>query len=453
MATSSMGESWVDGVEEPDTIYALSTGAGRAGVAIIRISGPKADDALANLTNQSIPLARVATLRSLRCPSRGELIDKSLIIRFEESCSFTGENVVELHVHGGGAVVAATLRALGEIDGLRAAAAGEFTRRAFENGELDLAQVEGLADLISADTEMQRRQAIQIMGGILSSQAEDWRRDLTIALALVEATIDWADEEVPEDISPEALLRLGIVRDAIESEIEGSDAAKCLRDGFEVAIIGPPNVGKSSLINAISRRETSIISPMPGTTRDVIEVRCDLSGAPVTFLDTAGLRDTADVVERIGVERAIQRSKEAHVRVLVVSADSEPGVCSSSSVEKPDLLFWNKSDLDPTPPSVDWIIGSVESGKGVDELLVRLSKLLHERAAGSSLAAHERVTTCLRSGAKHLGNAIHSLEVGGSSELVSEEIRLAIRSLEELVGRIETDDMLDVVFRQFCMGK
>ncbi len=453
MVTSVVGEEWLDGPSTSDTIYALSTAIGRAGVAIIRVSGPKSDESLTLLTNQSLPPARTATLRALRDPGNGELIDKAMVLRFEAGASFSGDATVEYHVHGGNAVVASVLNQLGSIDGLRAAQPGEFTRRAFENGALDLAQVEGLADLISAETELQRRQAVQIMGGVLSERAEAWRSDLLFSLAMVEATIDWADEEVPEDVSPEVLERLKTVRSEIAYEIEGSRSARSLREGFEVAIVGAPNVGKSSLINAISRRETSIISSIPGTTRDVIEVRCDVRGLPVTFLDTAGLRETSDVVEKIGVDRALQRARDADVRVLVSShdAEGEPGVIETDA--KADIRFWNKCDIDSAARSSEWIPGSVETGQGIDALLTGIIELLEDKTAAPSLAAHERVVSRLQSGSERLSHAIGLLETQGETELVSEEIRRAIRAVEEIVGRIESEDMLDVVFSQFCMGK
>lgn len=453
MAMSGFGEKWLDGPSSDDTIFALSTAMGRAGVAIIRVSGPNAEHALQRLTNRSITPERTACVREIKDPTTGELIDKAMILRFASGASFTGESTVEFHVHGGNAVVAATLDALNGVEGLRTAEPGEFTRRAFENGELDLAQVEGLADLISADTELQRKQAVQILGGELSDRAEKWRADLIFALAMVEATIDWADEEAPVDVSPEALERLRDVQTEVEKEIAGSAAAKSLRDGFEVAVTGSPNVGKSSLINAISRREAAIISPIPGTTRDVIEVRCDLYGAPVTFLDTAGLRNTSDPVETIGVDRALQRSKEANLRILVSSFDDDGSEDLVAGVSAAEIRFWNKSDIEQTAPSDEWIIGSAKTGDGLESLLTGVFQRLQAKIGPSSLAAHERVISKLRSSCESIGSAVRLLETAGESEIASEHIRQAIRYLEEIVGRVEADDMLDVVFSQFCMGK
>ena len=451
MTTQDIKAGWTSGAATQDTIYALSTAPGRAGVAVIRISGPKSADALFRLTGCAAPPPRRASLRRIHHPRNGELIDNALVFLFEEGASFTGEEIAELHVHGGVAVVSATLDALGSLHGLRPAAPGEFTRRAFDNGELDLAQVEGLADLISAETELQRRQALQLIGGELSKKAEHWRAELIYALAMVEATIDWADEEVPVNVSPEVSARLRSVSAQLEKEIAGATAARALRDGFEIAIIGAPNVGKSSLINAIGRCETSIISPLPGTTRDVIEMRCDVMGAPVTFLDTAGLREAEDIVERIGVDRAKKRAAGADLRVVVSCPDIYDGCEAHGSTG--DVLFWNKADLGGSAPSMDWIAGSAKLAHGVDALVERIAEILRTKTAASSLAANDRVVSRLRQGREFALAAADALELGGESELVSEEIRGAIRSLEEIVGRIETDDMLDVVFSQFCIGK
>ncbi|NBB81637.1 MAG: tRNA uridine-5-carboxymethylaminomethyl(34) synthesis GTPase MnmE, partial [Verrucomicrobia bacterium] len=298
-----------------DTIFALSTAPGKAGVAIIRVSGAAAFQAVEPLVD-SLPAPRRSGLRSVKSPD-GDVLDTALVLTFEAGHSFTGETTVEIQCHGSRAVVSAILDALGRQDGLRPAQPGEFTRRALENEMLDLAQVEGLADLIDAETEAQRKQAVRVLSGQLGARAEEWRRKLIRAAALLEATIDFADEEVPEDVSPEVSELLESVRAELDKEIAGVGSAERIREGFEVAIVGAPNVGKSTLLNVLAGRDAAITSEVAGTTRDVIEVRMDLSGLPVTLLDTAGLRTTEDEVESIGVDLAMKRAKAADLRVFL----------------------------------------------------------------------------------------------------------------------------------------
>jgi len=303
-----------------DTIYAVATARGKAGLATIRISGPRAHHACFVLAGD-LPQARYAALRRLT-GADGVFLDQALVLVFAGPASFTGEDVVELHLHGSIATTNAVLAALSDIDGLRAALPGEFTRRALENDCLDLAQVEGLSDLIEAETEAQRRQALRVLSGALGAKAEGWRTDLIRAASLLEATIDFADEEVPVDVTPEVSDLLGGVLAELKAESKGALVSERIRDGFEVAIVGPPNVGKSTLLNALAGREAAITSEVAGTTRDVIEVRMDLAGLPVTFLDTAGLRETKDAVEAIGVARALDRAVSADLRVVLTDGST-----------------------------------------------------------------------------------------------------------------------------------
>lgn len=425
-----------------DTIFALASARGRAGVAVIRVSGPAAFDAGAALCG-SLPSSR--GLRVLK-DGEGSALDEALVLVFEDGRSFTGEAVVEFQLHGSTAVVEAVLHRLGELEGLRLAEPGEFTRRALENGVLDLAQVEGLADLIDAETEAQRVQALRVLSGALGDKAEGWRRDLIRAAALLEATIDFADEDVPVDVSPEVLELIGRVAVGLTQEREGVGVAERIRDGFEVAIVGPPNAGKSTLLNTLAGREAAITSEFAGTTRDVIEVRMDLGGLPVTFLDTAGLRATEDIVEGIGIQRAVARAEAADIRVFLLK-DGDKGVGLEPGPD--DLVVAGKADLGAEGFSVSGL-----TGEGVDELVARIEKVLAGRAAHAGTAIRERHAEAMRRAGKALAQArIEVLGGAERSELAAEELRSAVRALDSLVGRVDVENILDEIFASFCLGK
>jgi tRNA modification GTPase len=427
-----------------DTIFALSTAPGKAGVAIIRVSGPAAHDAVRSLCGD-VPVARQASLRVLR-DREGRRLDEALILTFEQDRSFTGEVSAEFQVHGSTAVTAALLDELGSMDGLRPAGAGEFTRRALENGMLDLAQVEGLADLIDAETEAQRRQAMRVLSGDLGQKAEAWRRSLIRAAALLEATIDFADEEVPVDVSPEVGSLVLNVIEELRREIDGVGIAERIRTGFEVAIVGAPNVGKSTLLNALAGRDAAITSEHAGTTRDVIEVRMDLGGLPVTLLDTAGLRETEDAVESIGIDRARNRADQADLRVFLV----EPGQVPEIQPMDDDIVLTAKSDLNSD-------VGNGISGKtgeGVTGLVDRIRETLAARATGSGVATRQRHKDSMGRGMDALEAAVELLPMGEDcADLAAEELRTAIRALDSLVGRIDIENVLDEIFASFCLGK
>ncbi len=514
------------------TIFALSSGRVPAAIAVVRISGPRAGAALTAL-GVKIPAPRMAGLARLRDPQSGEMIDEALALWFPGPRSETGEDVVELQLHGGPAVVAAALAALGRIEGLRPAEAGEFTRRAFENGKLDLTAVEGLADLVSAETEGQRRQAFRQMKGALGARAEDWRGRLIQALALVEARIDFSDEaDVPEELVAPALA----IARALESEIAAALAdghrGERLREGVVVAIAGPPNAGKSTLLNRIARREAAIVSPYAGTTRDVIEVHLDLDGWPVTLLDTAGIRETEDPIEMEGVRRARERAAAADLVLWVedASGDSAEAGGAGSRVDGPSAkadtrtignevnklrkrpgagdtftgaaasgaparwLVRNKADLlrsahisESGLPELDrneeksisnkslkYIVNndltgkteskfkkyeyefniSAASGQGVDAVLEALARFAARFVGGAEPALiardrHRRVLEdCLAALRRALAPAL-----AGQEDLVAEELRAAAVALGRLTGRVDVEDILDVIFRDFCIGK
>ncbi|NNJ66488.1 MAG: tRNA uridine-5-carboxymethylaminomethyl(34) synthesis GTPase MnmE [Boseongicola sp.] len=425
-----------------DTIFALASARGKSGVAVVRISGPHAFRALSALS--TLPNSpRTAVLRILRA---GDVVlDEAIVLTFPGPQSFTGEDVVELHLHGATATINAVLRALAKLDDLRPAEAGEFTRRALENERLDLAQVEGLSDLIEAETEAQRRQALRVLSGALGERAESWRSQLIRAAALLEATIDFADEEVPVDVSPEVNALLDSVLSELEREIAGVAVSERIRDGFEVAIVGPPNVGKSSLLNALAGRDAAITSDIAGTTRDVIEVHMDLKGLPVTFLDTAGLRVTEDDVEALGIERARQRAESADLRIILLSDRNDiPSVDPMGD----DIVLVTKADLNEDADV------SVVSGAGLDHLIMSVASIFEARASDSGVAIRDRHRTAMQSAVKSLTHAKLQLTTAPElAEIIAEDLRSAVRALDALVGRVDVEHILDEIFSSFCIGK
>lgn len=425
-----------------ETIYSLATTRGKSGVAVVRVSGSRAFDVV-RLCNNPLPAPRCAALRKL-LDSAGEVIDEALVLTFEKGHSFTGEDVVEFQTHGSVAVVNALLSELGRLDGFRPAEAGEFTRRALSNERLDISQVEGLGDLIDAETEMQRKQAMALFDGQLGRLSARWREDLLMALALLEATIDFADEEVPVDVMPDVLTLIDGVSADLQKEMQGVRVAARIRSGFEVAIIGRPNVGKSTLLNAIAGRDVAITSDIAGTTRDVIEVRTDLSGIPVTFLDTAGLRDAEDQVEQAGVERAIERANSADLR-LFLSIDGTG--TENVTAQAGDIYLQAKSDL--TGQGISGL-----TGEGVPELLEQVAEILGARASESSTVTRQRHIRALDESNCALQEARTICQSGGEhTELAAQHLRDGLAALDELVGKAGVEDVLDRIFSSFCIGK
>lgn len=465
-----------------DTIFALSSGRPPAAIAVVRLSGPRAGDALKALTGK-IPEPRKAALARVRDPGSGEIIDEALALWFPGPNSETGEDTAELQLHGGRAVIAAVLRALGGIEGLRPAEAGEFTRRAFESGRLDLTAVEGLADLIGAETEAQRRQAYRQLKGLLGERAETWRRRLIEALALVEARIDFSDEaDVPEDLLGPARTIVTALRDEIAEVLAGSAHGERLRDGLVVAIAGPPNAGKSTLLNRLARREAAIVSPTPGTTRDVIEVHLDLGGYPVTLVDTAGIRDSEDSVEQEGVRRARARTAEADLVLWVEDArgarqfgelrvrkEREHRVVEAEQLLEgrvgrvPTWRIYNKMDLqadtiemnrrtkDRKLKTIFYVSALIETG--IQSLIAALGQYA-ERHFGRepAILARERHRKALNRAMESLNRALNQ-KWSDAEDIIAEELRSAATSLGRLLGRVDVEDILDTIFRDFCIGK
>jgi tRNA modification GTPase len=426
-----------------DTIFALATVRGRSGLAVIRVSGPDAFAAADRLVS-SIPEPGEARVRRVLDES-GDIIDEALVLVFRGPRSFTGEDIVEFHVHGSVAVIAACERALLATGLVRPADAGEFTRRALSNEKMDLAQVEGLGDLLSSETEVQRRQAMRLLQGRLGDMAAKWRKALLMSLARVEVTIDFADEEVPTEIDEQIIEIIHKTIAELEIEIQGSKVAERVRDGFEIAILGAPNAGKSTLLNAIAGRDVAITSHIAGTTRDVIEVRLDLDGMPVTLLDTAGLRTTEDVVEKIGVERTRKRAEQADLRVWIRSEEDE---AVNDLLVDGDISVFGKRDA-YAPGGVSGLTGA-----GVDDLLHSIRVVLAERLANVGTATHERHRLAMQTACAELGAALDLMRSAPDTpELAAEEIRLAIRSLDSLTGRIDVEAVLGEIFSSFCIGK
>jgi tRNA modification GTPase len=374
------------------------------------------------------------------------VLDEAVVLCFAAGASFTGEQVAELHVHGAMATVAAVLRAVGGQPDLRMAEPGEFTRRALENGRLDLAQVEGLSDLIEAETEAQRKQALKVLSGSVGKAADQWRADLVRAAALIEATIDFVDEDVPVNVTPEVLHLVDRVDAALRAELRRYGAAERIRDGFEVAIVGRPNAGKSTLLNALAGREAAITSEYAGTTRDVIEVRMDLGGLPVTVLDTAGLRETSDVVEGIGIERALERAAAADLRVFLLDGEEVPLITPLPG----DLVVQGKADLG----SVEGLAVSGKTGAGVDRLVAEITGILSGRAASAGVLTRERHRDAVARAIEAMESARKEVEEGPDRvEMAAEELRRAARALAALVGRVDVEHLLDEIFASFCIGK
>lgn len=439
--------------ESPKTIFARASGQGKSGVAVYRISGPDALKGLRRLTDKSEPPPRQLARRDLRDPVDDDLIDHALVACFPAPRSFTGEDVVELHVHGSLGVERRLTATLSGLPGFRLAEAGEFTRRAFEKGRLDLNQVEGLADLIDAETDAQRRLAMRSLSGEVADAAFAWREEIVSTLALVEAAVDFVDEgEETDDFGEIVRESLNKVVAEINLEVAGSGAAERLRSGLEVAIVGPTNTGKSLLLNRLAGREMALSTPVPGTTRDVIEAHLEISGLPVTVLDTAGLRGTSDPVEGAGLERGRWRALHADLRVHVSAPDVENG--DIMQWREGDIAVRNKSDIDGFLPKQGSISVSAKTGAGLDKLVAEIGeRLAWIGETASPMVASERRRAKLHAVVEELVSALHHLGEDSTAEIVAEHLRRALRELERYAGRVDVEDVLDVVFARFCLGK
>ena len=425
-----------------DTIFALASGSARAAIAVLRLSGPGSGTAVAALCGGVLPAPRNASLRRLRDPS-GELLDQALVLWFPGPNTYTGEDCAELHLHGGRAVIDGVADMLARA-GLRPAEPGEFTRRAFLNGRMDLVEAEAVYDLVAAETEAQRRQALRQLEGELGALYQDWADRLRGILAYQEALIDFPDEDLPAEVEEQLLGTMHTVRAEIATHLNDAGRGEKLREGLFFAITGAPNVGKSTLINALAERDVAIVSDIPGTTRDALETRVVLGGVPVTLVDTAGLRESSDSIEAEGVRRAIARAAEADLAITVIEAGSPlPG-------NQGNLVVANKADLGRPGPEGALRI-SAKTGLGMDDLRTRLAVIARQmtQSSGPPPLTRARHRAALLAAADHLEAA----ERADLPELRSEDLRLAMRALGRITGHVGVEDILDTVFSHFCIGK
>jgi tRNA modification GTPase len=466
-------------MSELDTIFALASAPGRAGVAVVRISGPQARTAAERLGARLPQPRRMDRVRLIdpitgenspvlegndpgRTNPGGGVIDHALAVSFPGPASFTGEDVVELHLHGGRAILAAVMRALGTCEGLRPADPGEFSRRAFLNGKMDLVEAEGLADLIDAETRAQRDQALRQMAGGLSARLEPLRGRLIHAMAMLEAWIDFPDEEIPDSLVAETANDLAGLSGEMAALLDGADRAERLREGLRIAIVGPPNAGKSSLLNALANREIAIVSDTAGTTRDSLEVNLDLAGYPVTIWDTAGLRESTDSVEQEGIRRALDRARAADLVLLIAEAGSGDGNPALEAVDlgalgvAPNVVLTIASKVDLGGAVPDGSIPlSVRSESGLQALVSRLSSEAESRMGLSEAPSlsRERHRHAVAAALAAVDRAREGLAAGLETELVAEDLRHAAQSIGRVTGRVDVDDLLDAIFGTFCLGK
>ena len=441
-----------------DTIYALASGYGTAGVAVIRVSGPKANSVLSKISGEPTPKPRLASLRRLREIKTGYDIDDAIVIWFPGPASFTGEDIVEFHTHGGTAVISGIFSAISSIESCRMANPGEFTRRAFENRKLDLTSAEAVADLVAAETTEQRRQALAQYDGALANIYDGWRTKLTEILANTEVMIDFSDEEIPDDLNSTNKHNILCIKKVITQYIDDKNIGERIRTGFRVAIIGEPNVGKSSLLNKIAGREAAIVSKTKGTTRDIIEVHIQLGGYSVIIADTAGLRETQEEVESEGVRRARKLAEDADMKLVMFDATHFPNIAEISKKYLDDdaIAVFNKVDIinQPVPFELDFhkaFLISALTGEGLDPLLSTLQDKIQKRLKNAEIPPLTRARH--RESLEAVLDALGRAERAVLPELAAEDLRLAARALARITGRVDVEDVLDVIFMDFCIGK
>src|SRR5210317_474564 len=442
------------------TIYALSSGPGISGVAIIRLSGKETADAIKLLTGKELPKPRVATLRKINKINTSELIDEGLILWFPGPQSYTGEDMAEIHVHGSKAVVDALHSSISSIENFRLAEPGEFTKLAFQNGKINLLKAESIADLISSETEIQRKQAVKIMNGKSADQFNLLREKLLKILSHVEAKIDFPDEDLPNDILDEIKNNSNEVIKKIEKILNDQKVGERIREGFKIAILGPTNAGKSSLINHLSNRDVAIVSEIAGTTRDVIETHLNIDGYPVIISDTAGIRDSKNEIEKKGIKLSLSRAEEADLKLIVIDAENPEftdvfkGLLNQNAIlviNKSDLL---KKDLDLEIKNISNVLIYIKDNKNIDELISKIKNILKNKfiTNGDILITRERHRQHLQQCLDHLNNFNQKKEIEDFDK-AAEDLRLATRHLGMIVGKVDVEEILGSIFKDFCIGK
>lgn len=442
-----------------DTIFALASAPGRAGVAVIRVSGSKALFSLQALSRRAAFKPRHAYLMALYDPRSDDVLDQALVLYFSNPASYTGEDIVEYHLHGGRAVIDSVIAALKKQSGHRMAEPGEFTRRAFENGKIDLTAAEAVADLIDAETQAQKIQALAQMGGALSSLYNDWTERLKKTLAHLEADIEFPDEDMPQGIAPEVLSAIQKLIADISEHLNDNHRGERLRDGVQIAVLGAPNAGKSSLVNALVRRDIAIVSPQAGTTRDVIEAHLDIAGFPVILSDTAGLRPdqlgdgAQEAIELEGIRRAIQKANDADITILLFDGtQAMPDPHTLSLIDERAVLVVNKMDDVLSRANIAGALEiSVKTGMGIPALLSALEEKIHAMfsAREAPSLTRQRHRTALEEALKSLVRS----QSAALPELLAEDLRLSVRAIGRITGRVDVEDLLDIIFKDFCIGK
>ena len=442
------------------TIYALSSGPGLAGVAVVRVSGKETSNVIKLITNDDLPTPRVATLRKMNNIKTNELIDEGIIIWFPGPASYTGEDLAEFHVHGSRAVVVALHETISKIQNCRLAEPGEFTKRAFQNGKINLLKAESIGDLISSETEIQRKQAIKIMNGNSSDKFNSWREKLLKILSYVEAKIDFPEEDLPKDVLHEITENSKRVSSEIQKVLKDQKVGEIIREGFKIAIVGPTNVGKSSLLNYLSKRDVAIVSEIAGTTRDVIETHLNLDGYPVIVSDTAGIRDSKDEIEKKGIKLALKSAEKADLRLVVIEPKNLDFTGFLKDLfDKNSILIINKSDLlkkqlDPEIKKLDHVLISIIKNSNLDILIKKIIKKLKDKFINSEdiLITRERHRQHLEQCVEYLINFTDKNK-NDDLDKGAEDLRLATRHLGMIVGKVDVEEILASIFNDFCIGK